>query len=254
MTPDLIFDIGMHEGWDTAYYLAKGFRVVAVDANPALCQAAREKFSKEIAYGRLTILNLGIADTRGDFDFYITRNKTDWSSFRKDFAARFDGDVEVVTIRCVTLDDLLTDFGVPYYLKIDIEGHDREAVLALTNWKKELPRFVSVEATVGDFCELMVPLGYQGFKLINQVYIGQVTPYMPPLEGHFTDMKIFPGRHSGQLGDETYGPWLSPDQFLEEYRMVREKQYEGSVQQAVGVPESMFHHWSDFHAKLGPLR
>ena len=82
MTPDLIFDIGMHEGWDTAYSLAKGFRVVAVDANPALCQATREKFSKEIAYGRLTVLNLGIAAKRGDLDFYITRNKTDWSSFR----------------------------------------------------------------------------------------------------------------------------------------------------------------------------
>lgn len=253
MIPDLIFDLGMHEGWDTAYYLAKGFRVVAVDANPALCKAARQKFSKEVAYGRLTILNLGIARERGDFDFYITRNKTDWSSFRKEFAARYDGDVEVVKIRCVTLDDLLTDFGVPYYLKIDIEGHDREAVLTLENWKEDLPRFVSVEATVGDFSEIMVPLGYQGFKLINQVYIGQVPPSVPPLEGLYTDMKILPGRHSGQFGDETYGPWLSPEQFVEEYARVREKRYEGSVQQAAGVPEEMFHKWSDFHAKLGPL-
>jgi FkbM family methyltransferase len=198
MTPDLIFDIGMHEGWDTAYYLARGFRVVAVDANPALCQATREKFSKEIAYGRLTVLNLGIAASRGDLDFYITRNKTDWSSFRKDFAERFDGDVEVVTIRCVTLDDLLTDFGVPYDLKIDIEGHDREAVVSLANWKNDLPRFVSVEATVGDFCQLMVPLGYQGFKIINQVYIAHV----PPLEGRARRAAL-PRRRDGR-------PWKPP--------------------------------------------
>lgn len=154
----------------------------------------------------------------------------------------------------MTVDDLLRDFGVPYYLKIDIEGYDRYAVLSLANWEKDLPRFVSVEATVADFCELMVPLGYQGFKLINQWYIGQIPPHQPPLEGQFTDMKILPGRHSGQFGDETYGPWLSPEEFLEEYRKVREKCYEGSVQQAVGVPESEFYRWSDFHAKLGPLR
>jgi hypothetical protein len=99
----------------------------------------------------------------------------------------------------------------------------------------------------------MVPLGYQGFKIINQVYIAHVPPHVPPLEGRFTEMKSMPGRHSGQFGDETYGPWLSPDEFLEEYKMVCEKRYEGSIQQAVGVPETMFHQWADFHAKLGPL-
>ena len=33
---DLIYDVGMHNGDDTAYYLHKGFRVIAIDANPAM--------------------------------------------------------------------------------------------------------------------------------------------------------------------------------------------------------------------------
>lgn len=251
MVPDLIFDIGMHEGWDAAYYLAKGFRVVAVDANPALCENARAKFAREISYGRLTILNVGIADTECDLDFYITSNKTDWSSFKRDFAARFDGEVEVATIRCITLGSLLRDFGVPYYLKIDIEGHDRSAIISLSQ-QKILPRYVSVEATVGDFCQLMAPLGYGGFKIINQVYIAHVPPKFPPLEGGYTDMKFVPSHHSGPFGDETYGRWLQPEEFLAEYKRVRDRTYEGSVQQESGVPEALFHHWCDFHAKLGP--
>ncbi len=30
MIPDLIYDVGMHDGEDTAYYLARGYRVVAI--------------------------------------------------------------------------------------------------------------------------------------------------------------------------------------------------------------------------------
>ena len=42
---NLIYDVGLHEGQDTAYYLWKGFRVLAVEANPELTQAAQSKFS-----------------------------------------------------------------------------------------------------------------------------------------------------------------------------------------------------------------
>ena len=40
MHTDLVFDIGMNNGDDTAYYLHRGFRVVAVEADPILCAAA----------------------------------------------------------------------------------------------------------------------------------------------------------------------------------------------------------------------
>ena len=36
---DLIFDLGMFDGSDTSFYLAKGFRVVALEARADLCAA-----------------------------------------------------------------------------------------------------------------------------------------------------------------------------------------------------------------------
>lgn len=251
MVPDLIFDIGMHEGADTAYYLAKGFRVVAVDANPALCETARRRFAPEINYGRLLILNVGISDQEAELDFHISKAQSDWSSFVPEFALRAGG-TEIVRVRCTTLDRLMRDFGVPYYCKIDIEGHDRAAVLAL-NKLPSLPRYVSVEATVGDFCFIMSALGYGGFKIINQYHIGNVPAISPPLEGQFSDTKMVPGLHSGPFGDETYGRWLTAEQFTEEYRRLREKDFRGSEAEAAGVPENEYHRWCDFHAKLGPL-
>lgn len=251
MVPDLIFDIGMHEGADTAYYLAKGFRVVAVDANPALCEAARSRFSAEIKYGRLTVLNVGIAEEVGELDFYICKDQSDWSSFIPEYALRA-GATEVIRIRCITLDMLMRDFGVPYFCKIDIEGSDRAAVMALRRLDN-FPRYVSVEATVGDFCDIMSALGYGGFKIINQYHIASVLPISPPLEGCFCDAKIVPGLHSGPFGDESYGRWLTPEEFTEEYRRLREKDFYGSEAEAAGVPFEQYHRWCDFHAKLGPI-
>ena len=40
----LIFDVGCNDGQDSDFYLKKGFRVVAVEANPALCEGLRLAF------------------------------------------------------------------------------------------------------------------------------------------------------------------------------------------------------------------
>ena len=42
---DLIYDVGMHKGEDTDYYLQKGFRVVAFEANPDLVNLCRTRFA-----------------------------------------------------------------------------------------------------------------------------------------------------------------------------------------------------------------
>ena len=62
---DLIYDVGMNNGDDTAYYLSLGFRTVAIEANPELVEQAKARFAREIASGRLIILNIGIADREG---------------------------------------------------------------------------------------------------------------------------------------------------------------------------------------------
>jgi FkbM family methyltransferase len=62
---DLIYDVGMNNGDDTAYYLSLGFRTVAIEANPELVEQAKSRFAREISAGRLFILNIGIADREG---------------------------------------------------------------------------------------------------------------------------------------------------------------------------------------------
>jgi hypothetical protein len=47
----------MNNGDDTAYYLSRGFRTVAIEANPELVKYAKARFARKIASGRLIILN-----------------------------------------------------------------------------------------------------------------------------------------------------------------------------------------------------
>ena len=55
----LIFDVGAHKGEDTTFYLKKGFKVIAVEANPALAQGLRDRFQWAIEPGQLTVVEAG---------------------------------------------------------------------------------------------------------------------------------------------------------------------------------------------------
>jgi 16S rRNA A1518/A1519 N6-dimethyltransferase RsmA/KsgA/DIM1 with predicted DNA glycosylase/AP lyase activity len=63
---DLIFDVGMHLGEDTEFYLKKGFRVVAIEADPLHCSRVAERFAREVAKRQLVILNVAITKLEAD--------------------------------------------------------------------------------------------------------------------------------------------------------------------------------------------
>ncbi len=51
MISNLIYDVGMNNGDDTAYYLEQGFRVVGIEANPDLAGHCRKRFQRQSTEG-----------------------------------------------------------------------------------------------------------------------------------------------------------------------------------------------------------
>ena len=49
-----MYDVGMHNGNDAAFYLHQGYRVVAIEADPVFVEQAKWRFAQEIREGRLT--------------------------------------------------------------------------------------------------------------------------------------------------------------------------------------------------------
>lgn len=66
-------------------------------------------------------------------------------------------------------------YGVPYYLKCDIEGADGLFVRQLLEEKRR-PHFVSVEAISLELLALLYGAGYDRFQIVNQALNGFVSP------------------------------------------------------------------------------
>lgn len=237
MVDKTIFDIGMHIGQDTAFYLAKGFRVIAVEANPLLVRDAEMHFKDAIAKGRLTILNVGIGDKDGVFPFFVNSKYSEWSSFDRDIGSR-EGLKEVIDVQMIPAEQLFTRYGTPHYMKIDIEGNDFIVLqrLTLTNIR---PRYLSVENGWPYMLDELCAMGYTGFKFINQAKVQNMQCPVPTEEGNDI-VWTFPWSSSGPFGEDTPGEWKSAADIL-----VDIKAYWDNPKRDANV-----HGWYDLHAKL----
>ena len=171
---NLVFDIGMNNGADTRRYLLQGHRVVAVEADPRLCAAACEKFADSIESGQLRVLNVGLGGHVGSGTFYVNTRFDEWSSFNKTLASRVPGQpgvhdesiAEPMKIPVVTFAHLVENYGMPWYAKIDVEGHDHYCLRDVVKMEGR-PTFMSVEFS-GAALGLLPRTGYTRFKLVNQ--------------------------------------------------------------------------------------
>src|SRR5258706_1604627 len=168
MMAELVFDVGMNNGDDTAYYLASGHHVVAVEANPQLCAAAEKRFPAEVADGRLTIQNVGISGQEGDLTFWVSEPSV-YSSFNKDMATRKGAVASPITVSTMRFSNLLNEYPRALYVKIDIEGSDSESIQDLVRCSS-LPSFISFEwhPDAAADIKLLADLGYGKFKFIRQ--------------------------------------------------------------------------------------
>lgn len=173
---DLIYDVGMHNGDDTAYYLEKGYRVVSIEADPVQAEKGKERFAEACASGRLQILNIGVAAEPGEFDFYINEVNPEWNSFDLSIASRDGLPWHTVRIHTRRFNDIIRERGVPYYLKVDIEGHDYLCIDGLD--PQQLPKFMSVEANDISLLDDLAGKGFTRFKLIYQYNLGLLQ--LPP--------------------------------------------------------------------------
>jgi FkbM family methyltransferase len=120
----LIYDVGLHTGGDTAYYLHQGYRVIAVEADPALAARAQKRFADAVAAGQLIILNVAIAESSGHATFWISDANSQWNSCHRRIAGRRGSSHHAIQAQTRRFEEILDEYGVPWYLKIDIEGND----------------------------------------------------------------------------------------------------------------------------------
>lgn len=225
IVPDLVYDIGLHVGNDTAYYLSQGYRVVAIEANPVLVEQCRQRFQGHLQNGMLRILPVGIAEIEGVLPFYVNPRNTEWSAIDKEAAFR-DGDGITVEVPTMRLETIFSHYGYPYFVKSDIETGDRYVMDALESLNKaDLPFYVSIEAHKLEYLARLNVMGYKQFKVVDQRAHGMLAC-------------------SGPFGEKAPGDWVDLETAAYEWLHWRTGHRE-RYQWLPNDPES----WHDFHAK-----
>lgn len=241
---NLIFDLGSYNGDDTDYYLNKGFRVVAVEANPELVKAGFRRFDSYIKAGRLILLNKAISDDSGKVDFFVHPTKKDWSSCLSSMAESDGSSATCVKVDSTNIHELFFEYGVPYYLKVDIEGCDLLVAKHLSKCELK-PKFVSFETSRRDYFGIFSYLyvsGYSRFQLINQANNrNRVVPETVTDDngGNFKFSEFSSGFFGDDLPKEK---WFTFDELLTRYVKYKELKQIDNAELGLG--------WLDVHARM----
>jgi FkbM family methyltransferase len=180
----LIFDLGFHLGEDTSHYLALGFNVVAIEADPNLYRLGLQSFSKEIGEQRLTLIHAAAVSKerrlrQPQILFFPHAKHSVWGSVDIDFVyrnthAHQSPHEPAITIDTISLEEVVEKYGCPIFLKIDIEGMDAEVVEDLDRLPVT-PEFVSWETGKKSLFQVLhthlrlFGLGYRKFRIVQQM-------------------------------------------------------------------------------------
>jgi FkbM family methyltransferase len=241
MMGPIAYDVGMNNGDDCEYYLKKGYQVVAIDANPLLCQQATRRFENEIRAGRVTILNLGVGPRSSRMTFFIHKGHSVLSTFCPEQALsgnKSDLNPEVwhpIEIDVRRLSDIIQFFGDGEYVKIDVEGFDVITLKDLSEHKIH-PNYISAEAhQIDTFCHL-IAMGYTEFKFIQGATVQALfSDHEIRVLGGGVAKHSFLAHSAGPFGEDIPGPWMNKKEIL-------------AVWQQRGGG------WCDIHARISPVR
>jgi FkbM family methyltransferase len=141
---DLVFDLGANLGRKTKAFLALGANVVAVEPNPDCEDIIHRRCRSAVDRGLLRIVSCAAGARSGRLAFSVHKKHSNVSSGSAPFMAAFDGDEVTwrkINVEMVTLDNLIRRFGMPDFIKVDVEGMDAEVLQGL----RQRPKFLSFE-------------------------------------------------------------------------------------------------------------
>ena len=158
---DLIFDIGANEGFKTDLFLRLGARVVAVDPDETNQSILRERFARFRFVRRpLVIVGKAVSDNSTRETMWIDGPGSAVNTLSQKWATALNANkarhahghaglnfAQQKTVETTTLERLMSEHGVPIFIKIDVEGYELNVIRGL---RRPVP-YLSFEVNLPEF-------------------------------------------------------------------------------------------------------
>ncbi|MBC7378239.1 MAG: FkbM family methyltransferase [Burkholderiaceae bacterium] len=121
---DLAFDVGANYGEKAAAMLAAEARVIAYEPQPDCMAELRDRIGP---HPQLTVLGEAVGAAEGEAKLYVRRQRG-----TSGLVQQWEGDVEgEITVKVTTLKQAVRRYGLPTFVKIDVEGFELQVLQGL---------------------------------------------------------------------------------------------------------------------------
>ncbi len=153
---NLIFDIGANDGHKTVVFKKLSNKVVACDPDPYNIKILQRRFGSK---QHIFIESLAITDRIGVSDFYMEQPGSPLNSINPQWKTILEEHNDnrwaepirfsdtVLQTKTTTLDALIVKYGSPDFIKIDVEGNEKNVLKGLST---TVP-FISFEVLLPEF-------------------------------------------------------------------------------------------------------
>jgi FkbM family methyltransferase len=179
----LAFDIGANTGQYADALESAGARVIAIEPNPDCVRHIELSYSSRriqaiqaAVAARNGLAEIKISDKRDDISTLSTAWMTTLKSHHDEYLNLWN---RVIVVPIVTLDSLIEHYGVPHYIKIDVEGFEEAALDGLS----VQPHLLSFEFNLASLKTALVcldKLNFSGNSSFNFVWGARPSEFQLP--------------------------------------------------------------------------
>lgn len=129
---DLFFDVGAHVGDKSQQFLNKKLKVLMIEPLPKCVEQLKLKFKDN---KNIKILQKAVGKKKGNTSLMINSKVPTLSTMSDHWKkGRFSNQIwdSEILVEVTTLDELIKTYGLPSYIKIDVEGFELDVLMGLT--------------------------------------------------------------------------------------------------------------------------